>query len=424
MDGYAGWDPKYQIKVRIICSRPYHALFMHNMLIRPNPEELSDFGTPDYVIYNAGQCAANKSIAGVTSETSVSIDFNTREMVILGTEYAGEMKKGVFTIMHYLMPKQKVFSMHCSANEGTSKDVSLFFGLSGTGKTTLSADPSRNLIGDDEHCWTDDGIFNIEGGCYAKCIGLSKKKEPEIWEAVKFGSVLENTVQDPETHIVDYGDDSITPNTRVSYPIEFIPHAKIPCVGGQPSNIIFLTCDAFGVLPPVSRLSPDQAKYHFISGYTAKVAGTEDGIVEPQTTFSACFSAAFLVFHPTHYARMLADRMQKHDTDCWLVNTGWIGGGAHGAGKRIELAYTRAIIDAIHDGSLAKQEYHIDPIFGLSIPKACDGVPSDVLDPVSLWTNAESYSKAAQLLAHKFNDNFKKYSDQAAEGTRNAGPKI
>ena len=247
IDGYAGWDPKYQIKVRIICSRPYHALFMHNMLIRPTEEELANFGDPDYVIYNAGQCAADKSIAGVTSETSVSINFDSHEMVILGTEYAGEMKKGVFTIMHYLMPKQQVFSMHCSANEGREKDVSLFFGLSGTGKTTLSADPSRNLIGDDEHCWTDEGVFNIEGGCYAKCIGLSKKKEPEIWEAIKFGSVLENTVQDQTTHVVDYHDDQITPNTRASYPIEFIPHAKIPCTGGHPSSIIFLTCDAFGV---------------------------------------------------------------------------------------------------------------------------------------------------------------------------------
>jgi phosphoenolpyruvate carboxykinase (ATP) len=424
VDGYAGWDPKYQIKVRIICSRPYHALFMHNMLIRPTREQLNNFGKPDYVIYNAGQCAADRSIPGVTSDTSVSINFETHEMAILGTEYAGEMKKGVFTIMHYLMPKKEVFSMHCSANQGSDMDVSLFFGLSGTGKTTLSADPSRDLIGDDEHCWTDDGIFNIEGGCYAKCIGLSKQKEPEIWQAVKFGSVLENTVQDPVTHEVQYNDDSVTPNTRASYPIEYIPHARIPCVGGHPKNIIFLTCDAFGVLPPVSRLSSDQAKYHFISGYTAKVAGTEDGIVEPQTTFSACFGAAFLVFHPTHYARMLADRMHKHDADCWLVNTGWIGGGAHSFGKRIDLKYTRAIIDAIHDRSLSKQQYRTDPIFGLAIPKSCNGVPDEILIPSQCWTDADAYAEAARSLAQKFKDNFEKYSDQAADGTRNAGPKI
>ena len=296
IDGYAGWDPEYRLKIRVVCSRPYHALFMHNMLIRPKQSELADFGQPDYTIYNAGSFPADAEIAGLTSDTCVALNFESRELVILGTQYAGEMKKGVFTVMHYLMPKRGVLSMHCSANEGPGGEVSLFFGLSGTGKTTLSADPRRRLIGDDEHCWSDRGVFNIEGGCYAKCINLSAEKEPEIFRAIRFGTVLENVVADPATRHVDYDDAHLTENTRACYPIEFIPNAKIPCVGGHPQNIIFLTCDAFGVLPPVARLTPAQAMYHFISGYTAKVAGTEVGVKEPEATFSACFGAAFLVF--------------------------------------------------------------------------------------------------------------------------------
>ena len=281
IDGFAGWDPQHRIKVRIICSRPYHALFMGNMLIRPTTRELNDFGTPDYTIYNAGSFPADPEVEGISSETSVALNFESREMVILGTQYAGEMKKGVFTIMHYLMPKQGVLSMHCSANEGTAGDTSLFFGLSGTGKTTLSADPRRKLIGDDEHCWTDRGVFNIEGGCYAKCIGLSAEREPEIFRAIRFGTVLENVGYDERTRQVDYNDARLTENTRASYPIEFIPNAKTPCLGGHPQNIILLTCDAFGVLPPVAKLTPAQAMYHFISGYTAKVAGTEVGVQRP-----------------------------------------------------------------------------------------------------------------------------------------------
>ncbi|MCE7875628.1 phosphoenolpyruvate carboxykinase (ATP), partial [bacterium CPR1] len=325
VDGFAGWDPKHRLKVRVICSRAYHALFMWNMLIRPTAEELKDFGEPDYVILNAGRFPANRYTEGMTSDTSVDISFERQRVVILGTEYAGEMKKGVFTIMHYLMPKVGVLSMHCSANEGEAGDVSLFFGLSGTGKTTLSADPRRKLIGDDEHCWTDHGIFNIEGGCYAKCIGLTAEKEPEIWQAIRFGSLLENVVVDPDTREVHYEDSSLTENTRVAYPIEFIQNAKVPCVGGHPKNIILLTCDAFGVLPPVSRLTPEQAMYHFISGYTAKVAGTEEGVKEPQATFSACFGAAFIVRHPNVYAELLAAKMKQHDARVWLVNTGWSG---------------------------------------------------------------------------------------------------
>lgn len=314
IDGFAGWDPEYRLKVRIIVERPYHGLFMHNMLIRPTQEELENFGEPDFVVYNAGKFPANRFTEGMTSDASVDVNFKTGEMVILGTEYAGEMKKGIFTVMHYLMPKKDVLSMHCSANEGDdTDDVALFFGLSGTGKTTLSASSDRKLIGDDEHCWSEDGVFNIEGGCYAKTIDLSAEKEPEIYDAIKFGTILENVGYDERTREVDYKDTTITQNTRASYPIEFISNAKIPCVAKHPKNIIFLTYDAFGVIPPVSKLTPEQAMYHFISGYTAKVAGTEMGVTEPQATFSACFGAAFLVWPPAKYAEMLAEKMKKHD---------------------------------------------------------------------------------------------------------------
>ncbi len=423
VDGYAGWDPKYRLKVRIICSRPYHALFMHNMLIRPEAGELADFGEPDYVIYNAGQKAAPESVDGVTSSTCVALNFDRGEMVILGTEYAGEMKKGVFTIMNYLMPKQGVFSMHCSANEGESGDCSLFFGLSGTGKTTLSADLRRRLIGDDEHCWTEDGVFNIEGGCYAKCINLSAEKEPEIYSAIRFGSVLENTVQDEKTNTVDYDDDAVTQNTRCSYPIEFIDNAKIPCVGDHPSNIILLTCDAFGVLPPVSKLTTPQAMYHFISGYTAKVAGTEMGVTKPEATFSACFGAAFLVWHPTKYAELLAEKMKQHEANAWLINTGWSGGG-YGEGSRISLKYTRSIIDAIHDGKLDSVQFEPHPVFGVLMPSECPEVPSEILDPRNTWNDKDAYDSAARELAQLFVNNFVTYADEASEATRSAAPKV
>lgn len=421
LDGFAGWDRAHRIKVRIVCSRAYHALFMHNMLIRPTAEELKSYGQPDFVIYNAGQQKADTRIPGVTSPTCVSVNFGEGEMVILGTEYAGEMKKGVFTVMNYLMPKHSVLSMHCSANEGPDKDVSLFFGLSGTGKTTLSADPRRSLIGDDEHCWTESGVFNIEGGCYAKCINLSAEKEPQIYAAIRFGSVLENTVQDPQTRQVNYDDNSITENTRCSYPIEFIDNAKIPCIGGHPRNIILLTCDAFGVLPPVSKLSPEQAMYHFISGYTAKVAGTEMGVTHPEATFSACFGAAFLVWHPTKYAELLAEKMRRHGVHAWLVNTGWTGGGS-GVGSRIKLAHTRAIIDGIHSGALVKSRWTQHPVFGVQYPDTCPDVPSQILNPRASWADATAYDAAAQDLAAKFIMNFEKYADQASAAIRNAGP--
>ena len=330
-DGFAGWDPRYRIKVRVICSRPYHALFMHTMLIRPTKDELANFGMPDFVIINGGAFPANRLTTGMGSTTSIDLSLEDRQLVILGTEYAGEMKKGVFTVANYFGPKRGILSMHCSATADKKTGASsLLFGLSGTGKTTLSADPKRHLIGDDEHCWSDDGIFNIEGGCYAKAINLTPESEPDIFQALRFGAVLENVVLD-EDHGVDYTDTSITQNTRGAYPIEFIANAKIPCMAGHPTDVIFLTCDAFGVLPPVSALSPAHAMYHFISGYTAKVAGTEMGVTEPQATFSPCFGGPFLVWHPSKYAELLEEKMRKHNARVWLVNTGW-GGGGHGVG--------------------------------------------------------------------------------------------
>ncbi len=423
VDAYGGWDPKEQIKVRIVCTRPYHALFMWNMLIRPTDEQLENFGEPDYVIFNAGQFPANRYTTGMSSKTSVDLSFEKKEIVILGTEYAGEMKKGVFTVMNYIMPKKGVLSMHCSANEGEDEDVSLFFGLSGTGKTTLSADQRRKLIGDDEHCWTDDGVFNIEGGCYAKAIDLSAENEPEIYGAIKFGTVLENVVYDERFHAVDYSDVSITQNTRASYPIDYIPNAKIPSVGGHPKNIILLTADAFGVLPPISKLTPEQAMYHFISGYTAKVAGTEVGVVEPEATFSACFGAAFMVWHPSKYAELLAAKMEEHGANAWLVNTGWTG-GPYGTGSRISLKYTRAIIDAIHNGSLDDVEFVTDPRFGLAIPTSCPGVPSEVLTPKNTWADGDAYDKKAQVLADLFIKNFEQFKEGSSAAIINAGPNL
>jgi phosphoenolpyruvate carboxykinase (ATP) len=424
IDGFGGWDPKHQLKIRVICARAYHALFMHNMLIRPTAEQLASFGEPDYVIFNAGGFPANRHTAGMTSTTSVDLSFERREFVILGTEYAGEMKKGVFTIMNYLMPKRGVLSMHCSATQARDgSDTSILFGLSGTGKTTLSADPKRLLIGDDEHCWTDQGIFNIEGGCYAKVIKLSREQEPDIWNALTFGAVLENVVYEPTSHLVDYDNTSITENTRGSYVLDTIPNAKLPALGGHPRNVIFLTADAFGVLPPVSKLTPGQAMYHYISGYTAKVAGTEVGVKDPEPTFSPCFGGPFLVWHPTKYAEMLSDKLKKHDAQTWLVNTGW-SGGAHGTGSRIKLKYTRAIIDAIHSGVLADVPTQNDPVFGLAVPTSCPDVPSEMLQPRNTWSDKAAYDEKARKVASLFRENFKKYEAQASAEVRSGGPKL
>jgi phosphoenolpyruvate carboxykinase (ATP) len=420
-DGFAGWDPKYRIKVRVICSRPYHALFMHTMLIRPTHQELADFGKPDFVILNAGAFPANRLTAGMGSKTSIDLSLEDRQLIILGTEYAGEMKKGVFTVANYFAPKRGILSMHCSATaDKQSGRSSLLFGLSGTGKTTLSADPKRYLIGDDEHCWSDDGIFNIEGGCYAKAINLTPESEPDIFQALRFGAVLENVVLE-EDHTVDFTDTSITQNTRGAYPIEFIRSAKVPCVAGHPTDIIFLTCDAFGVLPPVSSLSPAHAMYHFISGYTAKVAGTEVGITEPQATFSPCFGGPFLVWHPSKYAELLAAKMREHDTRVWLINTGW-SGGPYGKGQRIKLANTRAIIDAIHNGSLSQASRERDPVFGFETVTECPDVPSPLLRPRNTWGNTKDYDAAAAKLASLFNENFKTYEGGVSAEVKNAGP--
>lgn len=434
VDAYAGWDEDYRIKVRVITTRAYHALFMQNMLVLPTEEELADF-KPEFVIYNAGCFPANRYTEGVTSQTSVSLHFGRGEMVILGSQYAGEMKKGILTLMMYRMPLLKQLPLHSSCNVGIHNlDVTLFFGLSGTGKTTLSADPQRLLIGDDEHVWTEKGVFNIEGGCYAKCINLSYQQEPDIFNAIKFGSVLENVVIDSVNRTVDYCDTSLTENTRASYPLCYIPNAKIPAIiDTHPSNIILLTCDAFGVLPPVSRLSINQAMYYFISGYTSKMAGTEDGIYEPTATFSACFGAPFLAMHPMTYATLLAEKLEKHRGDCdvWQINTGWIGGGfGSKKGRRIPLKYTRKMIDAIHSGKLKSHccSYEVSEVFRLEVPTAIEGVPIDILHQKLQWikNDENSADELFQLqlkkLAKLFIENFQQYCDQATPEVINAGP--
>ncbi|KAL0322929.1 UNVERIFIED_CONTAM: Phosphoenolpyruvate carboxykinase (ATP) [Sesamum angustifolium] len=412
-DQFLNWDPEHRIKVRIVSARAYHSLFMHNMCIRPTPEELENFGTPDFTIYNAGQFPCNRYTHYMTSSTSIDLNLARREMVILGTQYAGEMKKGLFGVMHYLMPKRQILSLHSGCNMGKDGDVALFFGLSGTGKTTLSTDHNRYLIGDDEHCWSDNGVSNIEGGCYAKCVDLSREKEPDIWNAIKFGTVLENVVFDEHTREVDYSDKSVT---VVWFFVLFQKHSR--CISNRvhskckdtmcwsPSqNVILLACDAFGVLPPVSKLSLPQTMYHFISGYTALVAGTEDGIKEPTATFSACFGAAFIMLHPTKYAAMLAEKMQKHGATGWLVNTGW-SGGSYGSGSRIKLAYTRKIIDAIHSGALLEANYTKTEIFGLEIPTEIEGVPSEILDPANTWSDKNAYKDTLLKLGGLFKKNF------------------
>jgi len=404
VDAFAGHDPDYRVRIRIVCSRAYHALFMTNMLIPARGKDLEDF-VPDFVIYNAGSFPANRYVEGMTSSCSVDLNLERAEMVILGTQYAGEMKKGVLTLMMYLMTERGQLCLHSSANEDPrTGSTTLFFGLSGTGKTTLSADPRRLLIGDDEHVWTDKGIFNIEGGCYAKCIGLTEEKEPEIFRAVRYGSVVENVVMDKKTRKVDYDDTSITENTRCAYPLHYIPNAKTHAVGGHPTNVILLTCDATGVLPLVSKLTREQVIYHFVSGFTSKMVGTEEGITEPVATFSSCYGEPFLMWHPLKYAEMLADKLEHHSANAWLLNTGWIGS----SGKRCPLKYTRAIVDAIHSGELAAADYKRDDVFGLPFPLSCPGVPSEILDPRNNWDDKVAFAAAQDKLATAFNANFVK----------------
>ena len=414
VDGFAGWDPKYRIKVRIICARAYHALFMWDMLIRPTEVELADFGTPDYTIINAGGFSANAQTAGMTSKTSIALSFERKEMVILGTEYAGEIKKSIFTVMNWLLPAKGVLPMHCSANVGAEGDVALFFGLSGTGKTTLSSDPARPLIGDDEHGWSPDGVFNFEGGCYAKVINLSQEAEPEIWAAShRFGAVLENVVADQHGRL-DLADESLTENTRSCYPVDFIPNCLPSGRGGIPKNVVMLAADAFGVLPPIARLSPAQAMYHFLSGYTAVVAGTEKGVTTPQATFSACFGSPFLPRRPETYGRMLADLIAQYGAECWLVNTGW-SGGAYGVGNRMPIRHTRALLRAALDGTLAHAKFHRDPFFGLLIPDSVPGVPAEVLDPRQAWADKAAYDAAARGLVARFEANFAPFAEHVGE---------
>lgn len=406
VDGYAGWDADHRLKVRVVCARPYHALFMRNMLIRPTADELATFGEPDFVIYNAGQQSADPNVAGVGSKTCVALAIERGEMVILGTQYAGEMKKGVFTLMNYLMPKRGVLSMHCSANEGPDGDVSLFFGLSGTGKTTLSADPRRRLIGDDEHCWSDTGVFNIEGGCYAKVIDIKRESEPEIFETTRrFGTILENVGIDPDTRRLNFADRTLTENTRAAYPIDAIPRADGGGVAGHPKNIIFLTYDAFGVLPPLARLSAEEAEYHFLQGYTSKVAGTEEGVGNaPRAVFSACFGAPFMPLPPKVYAKLLREKIRRHEVSCWLINTGMTG-GPYGEGKRMPIAITRAIVAAVLLGKLAGVSTRDVPMFHLGIPASCPGVDSFLLDPRHTWADPASYDAKAEELANRFVEN-------------------
>ncbi len=402
VDTFGGADRAHRISVRFIVERPYHALFIKQLLIRPTAEEIAEF-SPDWHVVDFGKLLMNPEIDGTRSDAVIALNMAAREVLIAGTEYAGEMKKSVFTIMNYLLPLSGVLSMHCSANIGHAGDTALFFGLSGTGKTTLSADPDRRLIGDDEHGWTNDGVFNVEGGCYAKCINLSREGEPEIWNAIKSGAVLENVVL--RGGVPNYEDASLTENTRCAYPIEYIENAAIPGVGGHPKNIVFLTCDALGVLPPISRLSVEQAMFYFLNGYTAKVAGTEAGVTEPTVVFSTCFGAPFLPLHPEVYAGLLGEKLRLHGSRVWLVNTGWTG-GPYGVGSRIKLRYTRRMLQAAFSGELDAAEYRTDAVFGLESPVCCAGIDSDVLLPRATWPDPAAYDAQAKRLRAMFDENY------------------
>jgi len=419
-DGFAGADPKYRRNIRIINEEPSQNMFIKQLLIRPKAEELVGY-EPEYTIIAAPGFKCIPEVDKVNSEAAILVNFTEKLVLIMGTGYAGEIKKSVFTIMNYILPNEGAFPMHCSANMGEKGDVALFFGLSGTGKTTLSADPNRKLIGDDEHGWTDDGVFNFEGGCYAKCIKLSKENEPQIWDAMKFGAMLENVTMNKETRELDYDDESVTENTRAAYPIDFIPNAHLPGTGPVPEVVIFLTADAFGVMPPVAKLSREQAMYYFISGYTAVLAGTERGVTEPQATFSACFGAPFLPHPAIVYANLLAKYVEKFGSQVYLVNTGWVGGPAGKGGNRISIKDTRSIITAILNKELDSVEYVQDPIFNLYIPTSCPGIDANILNPRNMWGDKDAYTEAASNLAKMFQNDFKQYD--VPKEVVEAGPK-
>ncbi|NOV01878.1 phosphoenolpyruvate carboxykinase (ATP) [Paenibacillus sp. LMG 31457] len=419
-DGYAGADPEYRLPIRVVNEYAWQNLFVRQLFVRPTEEELQTHAAEFTVIALPG-LKADPAVDGTRSETFICVSFERKLVLIGGTEYAGEMKKSIFSVLNYLLPFRGVLPMHCSANVGENDDVALFFGLSGTGKTTLSADPNRGLIGDDEHGWTDHGVYNFEGGCYAKCANLSEEKEPQIWQAIRYGSVLENVVLASETRIADYSDTRATENTRAAYPIDVIPGAVIPGKAGHPKVIIFLTADAFGVLPPISKLTKEQAMYHFLSGYTSKLAGTEREVTEPEATFSTCFGAPFLPLEPSVYAKLLGDKIEQHQVKVYLVNTGW-SGGPYGVGKRMNLTFTRAMVTAALNGSIEQASFTADPIFGVLCPDFVEGVPSHILVPRQTWQDQEAYRKSAWELAERFTRNFEKFSNIDTE-IKGAGPR-
>ena len=424
-DCFGGADPTYRLPVRIINEYAWHSLFTRNMLILPKSKEEYRTHVPEFTIICAPSFKSFPTIDTTPSQTFIVLNFEQKVGIIGNTAYGGEIKKSVFTVLNYLLPLEGVMPMHCSANMGPDGDTALFFGLSGTGKTTLSADPSRGLIGDDEHGWSDEGIFNFEAGCYAKVIQLSPTAEPEIYACTRrFGTILENVIFDPVTRYIDLDDDTLTENTRASYPLEYIANAVLEKRGGHPKNIILLTCDASGVLPPIAKLTPDQALYHFISGYTSKVAGTELGLgEEPEITFSTCFGGPFMVHHPSHYADLLKQKITRYGVSCWLLNTGWVG-GAFRVGKRISIAYTRAMLNAALSGQLLEVEYSTDPVFGFEVPKTCPNVPDDVLNPSSSWPSKELYMQRYRELASRFIDNFKKFEKDSPPEIRASGPML
>ncbi|MFN3529219.1 MAG: phosphoenolpyruvate carboxykinase (ATP) [Bacteroidia bacterium] len=423
-DSYACADPNYRLNIRVVTELAYSNLFCHNLFLRPTAEEIKKTEHPDWHIVCVPGFKADPAIDKTRQHNFAILNFTRRMILIGGTGYTGEMKKGIFGVLNYLLPQEhKVLSMHCSANLGEEGDTAIFFGLSGTGKTTLSADPNRSLIGDDEHGWGARQIFNFEGGCYAKCINLSAEKEPEIWNAIKFGSIVENVEFYPGTTVVDYDNGQKTENTRCAYPIDYIENALQPSVAPLPKHIFFLTADAFGVLPPISKLNSSQAMYHFISGYTAKVAGTEVGVTEPQTTFSACFGKAFLPLHPAKYAELLGQKLEENDVQVWLVNTGWTG-GPYGLGHRMSLKYTRAMITAALEGELQQVAFERHPVFGVMMPKTCPNVPDELLNPRNTWTDQEAYDQKAQQLAQAFIENFEQYKSGATESILAGAPRL